>query len=241
MITYIGCSGFHYADWKNKFYPENLPKKDWLEFYARKFPAVEINSTFYQIPRKKDLQKWSDKTPDDFKFVFKGYQYITHRKKLNMDQDLLDSLQSFYDGIEPIEHKIGGILWQFPPKFPLDKQRIEKFAGHLKMKFPNFFEFRKTDWFDQETVDFLQEHGLGFVTISAPNLQMQEMYKCNNWIYLRLHGKYNWYNYSYSKEELREFKNQIQKKSPGQTFIFFNNDVDAQAPGNALDMLHLSE
>jgi uncharacterized protein YecE (DUF72 family) len=239
MRVYIGCSGFYYDDWRNKFYPEGIPKRDWLSYYAEEFNAVEINSSFYRIPAQKDLKNWMDKTPHNFRFIFKGYQYITHRKKLNVDQNLIRSLHEFYDSLSPIEPKTAGILWQFPSNFPHDFNRIEKFASHLKKEIPNFFEFRKPEWFKKEMVDFMNDKGLGFCTVSAPGLNYEEMYAPNKWVYLRLHGKYKWYDYSYREEELKEFRSDIRKTEPDQAFVFFNNDIGAQAPRNARQLTEL--
>ena len=239
MKVYIGCSGFYNKDWKNEFYPENLPKKSWLSWYAGKFNAVEINSSFYRIPIKKDLKTWADKTPDHFRFVFKGYQYITHRKKLNVDQNLVRSLHDFYEGLSLIEHKTAGILWQFPSNFPYDFKRIEKFSEHLKMEIPNFFEFRKPVWFCQEVIDLMNHLGFGFCTVSAPGLPYHEVFSSNQWVYLRLHGKYKWYDHLYDQEELKKFKRSIQEAKPDQAFIFFNNDVGAQAPRNASELVDI--
>lgn len=110
MNIYIGCSGFYYTDWKKVFYPEDLQKKNWLTYYAEKFNSVEINSSFYKIPDRKDLKNWAEITPPEFRFVFKGYQFITHRKKLNVDQTLVRSLHDFYDRLSVIEHKTACIL-----------------------------------------------------------------------------------------------------------------------------------
>jgi uncharacterized protein YecE (DUF72 family) len=239
MKVYIGCSGFYYEDWKNKFYPDGLPKKNWLSYYAEKFNTVEINSSFYRIPNKKDLEKWADLTPDHFRFVFKGNQFITHRKKLNVDQSLIRSLHDFYEGLSFIEHKTAGILWQFPSNFPYDFKRIEKFVNHLKREIPNFFEFRKPDWFQQEVIDLMNHLGLGFCTVSAPGFSFQEVFASNQWVYLRLHGKDKWYDYLYQEQELMEFNANIQEAKPDLAFVFFNNDVGAQAPTNARQLVKL--
>lgn len=239
MKVYIGCSGFYYKEWKSDFYPEDLPKKDWLSYYADQFNAVEINSSFYKIPDKKDLKNWADKTPADFRFVFKGYQYITHRKKLNVDQRLIHSLHNFYEELSPIEDRIAGILWQFPSNFPYDFKRIEKFSKHLKLEIPNFFEFRKPDWFHQEVIDFLDHLGCGFCSVSAPGLQYHDIFPSNDWVYLRLHGKYKWYDYLYDESELKEFRDHMENVNPDQAFVFFNNDIGAQAPRNARQMVNL--
>jgi uncharacterized protein YecE (DUF72 family) len=239
MNVYIGCSGFYYKDWKGDFYPEDLKKKNWLTYYAEKFNAVEINSSFYRIPERKDLKNWAEITPPEFRFVFKGYQFITHRKKLNVDQSLIRSLHDFYDRLSVIEHKTACILWQFPSNFPYDFKRIEKFSSHLKKEIPNFFEFRKPDWYKKEVFDFINDLGHGFCTVSAPGLQFHDIFPSKRWIYLRLHGKYKWYDYLYQKEELREFRNSIRKIAPDLAFVFFNNDVGAQAPENAGELAEM--
>ena len=102
MKKYIGCSGYHYDDWKEKFYPANLNKDHWLEFYARYFNAVEINNTFYEIPDKNTLRNWLDKKPEHFRFALKGSRYVTHMKKLN---DSKEHVEKFYQAIEPIQKK----------------------------------------------------------------------------------------------------------------------------------------
>jgi uncharacterized protein YecE (DUF72 family) len=239
MNIYIGCSGFYYKDWKNVFYPEDLQKKNWLTYYAEKFNSVEINSSFYKIPDRKDLKNWAEITPPEFRFVFKGYQFITHRKKLNVDQTLVRSLHDFYDRLSVIEHKTACILWQFPSNFPYDFKRIEKFSAHLKKEIPNFFEFRKPDWYKKEVFDFINDLGHGFCTVSAPGLQFHDVFPSERWIYLRLHGKYKWYDYRYEKEELREFRNSIRKIDPDLAFVFFNNDVGAKAPENAGELAEM--
>ena len=239
MNVYIGCSGFHYKDWKVSFYPEKLSMRKWLSFYADQFNSVEINSSFYKLPVKSDLKHWDEITPGNFSFVFKGHQFITHRKKLNVDPTLIRSLHDFYDRLSAIEHKTAGILWQFPSNFPYDFKRIEKFAGHLKKEIPSFFEFRKPDWFRKEVYDFMEHHHLGFCNVSAPGLQYHDVFPSERWIYLRLHGKYNWYDYLYKKDELREFRNSINAVKPELAFVFFNNDVGAQAPKNAAELAEM--
>jgi len=237
MKVYIGCSGFYYKDWKGKFYPPDIPLKNWLEYYADQFKSVEINSSFYRIPAKKDLISWADRTPDQFRFVFKGYQYITHRKKLNVDRDLVQSLHDFYEGLFLVKYKLAGILWQFPSNFPFDLKRIEKFASHLTKEIPHFFEFRKPNFYSKEMIDFLESLGLGFCSVSAPGLEFDHIFKSNNWVYLRLHGKFKWYNYLYGLEELKSYQEQIQKANPNIAFVFFNNDIGANAPINARQMI----
>ncbi|MBR9999501.1 MAG: DUF72 domain-containing protein [Cyclobacteriaceae bacterium] len=239
MEVYIGCSGFYYRDWKNDFYPDDLQKKNWLSFYAENFNSVEINNSFYRIPDRKDLKNWAEKTPAHFRFVFKGYQFITHRKKLNVDQALVRSLHDFYEGLSVIEHKTAGILWQFPSNFPYDFRRIEKFSTHLKKEIPNFFEFRNPVWFKKEVFDFIDHLGLGFCTVSAPGLAYQDVFPSSQWIYLRLHGADKWYDYMYEEKELKEFRDRILEIKPDQAFVFFNNDVGAQAPKNAGELVEM--
>jgi uncharacterized protein YecE (DUF72 family) len=112
METFIGCSGFHYADWKKKFYPEDLPKKKWLAYYAEHFNSVEINNTFYKMPVEKLLLDWKEKTPRGFKFTIKANRYFTHQKKLKVDADFHNSFQPFTETLNALEDRLGCVLWQ---------------------------------------------------------------------------------------------------------------------------------
>ena len=130
MELLIGTSGYSYKHWsKGVFYPNGLSPNKWLEFYCEQFNVVELNVTFYRLPKKTTFQGWYKRTPKDFTFVIKGNRFITHIKKL---KDVEDSLKLFADNISPLTKKIKCILWQLPPSFKRDKIRLKKFCQYLK-------------------------------------------------------------------------------------------------------------
>lgn len=234
MKHYIGCSGFYYADWKEKFYPKDLSKKEWLPFYAENFNTVEINNTFYKMPVKKDLQNWKDKTPFDFKFTVKANRYFTHQKKLKIDGDFTEQLINFTDSVRTLESKLGCILWQLPRNLHKDLTKLEKWCDTVDKRSRHVIEFRHQSWFDNDVYEILEKYGTIFCIISAPNNLPEDAVSTAQTAYLRFHGKKEWYRYFYSDEELREWKKRIGAlKDVDELYAYFNNDYGANAVENA--------
>ncbi len=234
MKTYIGCSGFHYAHWKNKFYPEDLPKKKWLEYYAGRFNTVEINNTFYKMPEAKDLKMWKETTPASFRFTLKANRYFTHQKKLNIDDDFKDRFSSFTNAASIMEEKLGCILWQLPRNQHKDVSKIESLGKLLKNTGHHVIEFRHESWFDEEVYAVLTDNGLGFCILSAPGNLPEENLSTSKIAYLRLHGKKEWYRYHYSEEELKSWEKRLKNlKNVTDCYVYFNNDYMAHAVDNA--------
>ena len=128
MKTLIGCSGYEYKDWEGKFYPEDLPAKEHLQYYAGVFNSVEINNSFYQLPSKKTLQSWKEATHADFLFSLKGSRYVTQMKKL---KDPEEPVKKFYQSVQVLEDKLGCVLWQCPGNFKINSERLESFCRAL--------------------------------------------------------------------------------------------------------------
>lgn len=236
MKKYIGCSGYHYDDWRGKFYDKTLPKKEWLSFYASKFNSLEINSSFYRLPEKKTLKKWYDETPEKFRFTVKGSQYITHSKKLKVDKDLKEGLQKLYDVASVFDNKLGCILWQLPGNLNYKKDKLEKFCKELDPAFKNVLEFRDKSWFNDEAMEILSENEVTYCSLSAPDDLTEDIHQTSDYVYIRFHGKKEWYHYSYRKDQLEKWKRKIDEltDNPKEVYAYFNNDVDANAPGDAL-------
>lgn len=232
MTTYFGTSGFYYDDWKGLFYPEDLPRKEWLQYYARHFRTIEINSTFYRTPRASSFEKWDRDTPHNFKFTLKGSRYVTHLKKLNDPQE---GINNFYKAIEPLAHKTDCVLWQFPPSLQYDREKLENFARVCSRDYANVLEFRHKSWFNEECYDLLKEHKLSFCMLSTPDDLPEIALQTSRTAYLRFHGKdlKKRYHYNYSDAELKEWANKIKELSPQRIFIYFNNDYDTHAINNA--------
>ncbi len=234
MKLFIGCSGFHYRHWIKKFYPEQLPKNKWLEYYAEHFNTVEINNTFYKMPEEKTLLDWKIKTPADFKFTIKANRFLTHQKKLITDDDFRESFHSFIATVSKLEEKLGCILWQLPGNQGIDIEKLDNFCRLLDSKIPHFIEFRNLSWFVKETHDVLSEHGIGYCMLSAPKPLPEEVTATSSTGYLRFHGKTAWYNYHYKENELDDWVQKLKKlQLTGELYIYFNNDNNAWAVENA--------
>lgn len=150
----IGCSGFLYDHWRGTFYPEDLPKNHWLEYYSRHFSTVELNVTFYRLPERETFAKWYVLTPDDFVFSLKGSRFVTHVKKL---KDCAEPIEAFFSRASVLKEKLGVILWQLPPNFNLDIERFKEFLEALKpYNMRNTFEFRNKTWINKKIFTLLE-------------------------------------------------------------------------------------
>ena len=230
MEKRIGCSGYHYDDWKGDFYPKDLPKKKWIEYYAEHFDTVELNNTFYNLPEKKTFKNWYDRTPDNFEFTVKGSRYITHMKKL---KDVKTSVDDFYDAISPLQEKTGCILWQLPGNLHKNTGKLKQFCQWLSKSYKNVIEFRHNSWFDEEVYDILRKYKVIFCMISAPGDLEENTLNTTDTSYLRFHGKKEWYKYLYTEKELKSWKDRIESQDISGLYIYFNNDYDANSIKNA--------
>jgi uncharacterized protein YecE (DUF72 family) len=230
----IGCSGWNYAHWRHGvFYPERCPPRLWLEFYARTFDTVEVNATFYRLPTVKAVQGWVDQTPDDFVFAVKGSRYLTHIRRL---RDLGDGLQRFYARLEPLVRspKLGPVLWQLPPTFRRDDERL---ADALRALPPgrHCFEFRHASWFVDDVYALLREHGAALVIGDRPEVHAFQAHELTaDWTFVRFHAGTRGRRGNYSEGELREWAARLRAWPVRQTFAYFNNDWEGFAPQNAL-------
>jgi uncharacterized protein YecE (DUF72 family) len=228
---HIGCSGWSYQDWVGKFYPADLKQGEWLAYYAQHFNTVEVNMSFYRFPFKNMLKGWYSRTPKDFRFTLKANRLITHIKKLKGTEKLLTS---FYALADLLEEKLACILFQMPPSLRKDKdmKTLEGFLKSLSPDHNNVMEFRHKSWFCREVYDLLCAHNAIFCILSAPELPSDPI-TTGKMAYVRLHGADSWYNYDYGEDELKDWARQI-KRLKRECFAYFNNDVNAYAPSNAL-------
>lgn len=228
---HVGCSGFFYKDWKGKFYPEDLPQRLWLEYYAEEFSTVEINNTFYHLPKNSTFEQWYKRTPPHFRFAVKGSRYVTHIKRLK-DPD--SSLTMLYDATSLLKEKLSCILWQLPPSLKKDMPLLENFGKACSKNIVNVIEFRHLSWFDEEVYELMEKQRLAYCMISAPGNFPEEVKQTSNQAaYLRFHGKTDWYRYLYSDEELMSWNDRLKKLTADNFYVFFNNDYDANAIVNA--------
>ena len=217
------------------FYPVNLPQNKWLEFYAQHFGCVELNVTFYRLPKKVTFRNWYKRTPKEFKFVAKGSRFITHVKRLKECQE---SLKIFFDGAYKLKEKLACVLWQFPPSLKYDYVRLESFIKSLKNNYKyclHSFEFRNASWFNGNTYSLLKNSNFNLCIADSLNFPSQEVIT-SSFLYLRFHGGKILYGSNYSKKELNLWVNKLKKwsKNTKSLFAFFNNDACGFAVKNAL-------
>jgi uncharacterized protein YecE (DUF72 family) len=229
--VYIGTSGWSYKGWDKAFYPSEVPKTRQFEFYSTQFRTVEINATFYRLPSTSMVRGWRDKAPEGFVFAVKGSRFITHMKKLaNLD----GAVNKFFDRIKAMRKRIGVILWQLPPNLGKDIPRLGAFLRLLPRNYAYAVEFRHASWLEAETFSLLRKHSVAHVSVSSLGMPKNLMVT-SDLVYIRFHGLEKGAAHDYTIEELRPWARHIRKQAAaGNTvFVYFNNDLNVRAPGNA--------
>ncbi len=234
----IGTSGYNYPHWWNgTFYPAHLPQRKWLEFYAEHFDTVELNVSFYRLPAKEVYRGWYERTPENFSFTLKGSRFITHTKRL---KECREPLSLFFDHASPLKEKLGAVLWQLPPRFRFQKERLEEFCVLLSTlrrskSLRHAFEFRDESWFCREALQVLEEFDFALCVAHGSGLPYLDTVT-SHFVYLRLHGGKTLYGSSYSNRELTQWAEKILgwKKRRKTVFVYFNNDAYGFAVKNAL-------
>lgn len=229
---YIGTSGFTYRDWRHKFYPKGVATKNWLNYYAQHYNAVEINASFYRSFSEEIYGRWREATPDGFRFVLKGPRIITHEKRLI---DVEDDLRGFAASVQPLGEKLAAVLWQMPPSARAGDLRIPfaRFMLALPAGLKHVFEFRHSSWFNEEHYEILNEFGVGFVINDTPQFPTREAVT-GGLMYVRFHGPGKLYDSVYTDEQLEAWAERIKPKMETcDTFLFFNNTFAGKALDNA--------
>ena len=228
----IGCSGWSYEHWRDAFY-DGLSSSRWLEHYAEFFDTVEVNATFYRLPKPNTVKGWVERTPDRFCFAVKSSRYLTHVKRL---RDLSEGIARLVALLEPLSAagKLGPMLWQLPPNFGRDDERLaEAFA-----KLPagrHAFEFRDESWFVEEIYLLLREYRVAFVAADRAGLPPAPWVDTSGWWYLRFHHGRAGRRGNYSERELHDWAERIECVD-GDVYAYFNNDWEGFAIGNALTL-----
>jgi uncharacterized protein YecE (DUF72 family) len=233
MEIHIGCSGYYYNHWRGLFYPEDLPKKQWLVHYAQHFDTVEINNTFYRMPQENAVKNWYSITPEGFMFSVKAYRYFTHLRKLIIDNAFRQNLDKFIKLAGLLKEKAGPVLWQFPAGFKANLARLESLCRILPKDFSHVFEFRNETWFDDPVYDILEKYRHSLCIVSGPGSVPKVIRNTSPLTYIRFHGEGSWYRDNYSNEALQSWKKALGDLHPAELWAYFNNDVNANAVSNA--------
>lgn len=236
---HIGTSGWVYAHWKGIFYPKELPQSRWFEHYARHFTTVEINNTFYRLPKEPTFDRWREQAPEGFIYAVKASRYITHLKHL---RECTEPVGRFLGRARRLGDHLGPVLYQLPPHWGADPERLEAFARLLPQDLVHVFEFRNRHWFIDLVRQVLERYGLSFCIFSLPGAQCP-LWVTGQAVYIRFHGSDWAYGGRYSREELSPWAQRIQGflTQGHDVYAYFNNDAFGYALENARELKDMIE
>lgn len=236
-LIHLGTSGYVYRHWKGLFYPDKLPVRRWLPYYARVFSTVELNATFYRLPTAEAVDAWRDQVPSGFKFACKGSRFLTHMKRLT---DVGLGLERFFEVIHRLGPKLGPVLWQLPPymKHP-DPERLDNFLCHLPHDVQHAFEFRDAAWYHREVLEVLNQWG---AAVCEHDLCPERpSFVTGGWRYLRFHGTTSKYAGLYGRKALHTVARDLDgwRRAGYTAWVYFNNDLHGHALLDAFELADL--
>jgi len=230
-VLYIGTSGFIYSKWRGKFYPEDVPKFKYFDYYAEHFNSLELNSTFYKIPKETTVKSWKYKLKKyNMKMSIKANQNITHKNKLQKPELALE----FTGLLNPIKEYLGAILFQLPPSLKYDYELLDNFLSALPDEYKYAIEFRHKSWYNDKTYTILKQNKTALVWHDFDQPFVLE--KTARFTYTRFHGYTGKYKGRYPDEFLRTIINRTKNG-----FCYFNNTDDISAPFDALRLKEITE
>ncbi len=230
MNLYVGTSGYSYKEWRGPFYPEDLNDKQMLTFYGTRLNTVEINNTFYRLPKESVLASWAEQVPDDFRFSIKASQKITHIKRL---KDVIDETEYLIRIVRVLKQKLGVVLFQLPPNLKKDLPRLQTFLKQIPSDTRSAFEFRHATWFDEETFGCLRDHNASLCIADADDDLEVPFVSTTNWGYLRLRKE------GYTAPQLKKWRARVEEQSWQDAFVFFKHEDAGAGPKMAGKFLKL--
>jgi uncharacterized protein YecE (DUF72 family) len=236
--VHIGCSGWNYPHWRERVYPPGVPARRWLAHYAELFDTVEVNNTFYRLPRRQAVAAWVAESPPGFLFAVKASRFLTHMKRLT---DMGQGVRRFYERIDPLVRspKLGPVLWQLPENFHRNDERLGDALGALP-RGRHCFEFRHASWFCEEVYALLREHGVALVIGDHPERPFQTHELTADWTFVRFHHGSRGRGGNYSDRELETWAERIAGWGTGaEVYAYFNNDWMGYAVKNGLRLRKL--
>jgi uncharacterized protein YecE (DUF72 family) len=232
--VHIGTSGWHYKHWRGPFYPQDLPPPKMLAWYADRFDTVEINNSFYRLPSSEALAGWRRQTPPNFCFAVKASRYITHNRKL---KDGAETTDKFISQVRELGKRLGPVLFQLPPSWRVNVERLEGFLSELPGTHRYVFEFRNETWNTPEVYAVLCRHNAALCIFELAGFQ-SPLEVTADFAYVRLHGPGNKYQGDYSQAQLRTWTKRIEawRNALKHIFIYFDNDQAGFAAKNAMEL-----
>jgi uncharacterized protein YecE (DUF72 family) len=230
MNFYVGTSGYSYPAWKGSFYPEKMPARQFLNFYATTFRSVEINATFSRIPAVSVVEGWAAQVPEHFRFVLKAPKRITHIRRL---KDVAEPVASFLTAAGTLKERLGPLLFQLPPNFKKDVDRLRAFLALLPAGCRAAFEFRHASWLDDEVFGLLREHKTGLCLADAEDDLQVPFVGTADWGYLRLRRP------DYDDAALNAWVVRMKAQAWQDCFVFFKHEDEGRGPKLASRLLEL--
>src|SRR5437868_7310074 len=230
---WIGTSGWTYDGWRGPFYPATVPKKDWLAWYARQFPSTEINGSFYRTPSLEAVRAWRDQTPKDFIFAWKASKFITHWKRLT--EKCANSIELMETRLQALSPKVEAVLFQLPPQFSKNRDRLDAFLKMLPPRYSYAFEFRHKSWYDDDILELLHRRDVSLCLSDHHDAPAPWEVTARH-VYVRGHGPGGRYRDNYPNRTLRHWAREIAqwKQRRRTVFVYFDNDQKSAAPIDAL-------
>lgn len=230
-MYWIGTSGWSYRHWKGRFYPDALPNRKWLGYYAERLRSVEINATFYRLQKPDTFAGWAEAVPEGFRFAFKASQYLTHTRRL---RESADGLSRLLDSAVPLGEKRGPMLLQLPPRFSAAPQRLISFLDACPSDLDVAVEFRDLSWFTGEIEEVLRQRGAALVWSDYPGAESPH-WDTASFLYIRRHGAAGKFVGRYGRSQLAALAETMAEV--GKTaYCYFNNDAEGAAIEDALEL-----
>jgi uncharacterized protein YecE (DUF72 family) len=230
----IGTSGWQYADWRGAFYPAGVPQREWLAYYAKEFPVVEVNSTFYSLPQRKATQQWREQTPDGFLVAAKMSRFLTHIKRL---RDPQEPIARFFDRLEPLGDRLGPVLIQLAPTMRADVDVLDGVLRAMPKGVRVAVEPRHRSWWSDEVRAALEKHHAALCWADRLGRPVGPLWRTTEWVYVRFHEGRATPRPRYGTRSLRSWRERID--GPG--YVFFNNDPGAAAIADARALIKMNE
>jgi uncharacterized protein YecE (DUF72 family) len=224
VTVLVGTSGWQYNDWRGRFYPKDLPKSEWLPYFSAEFPTVEVNNTFYNLPKEETFASWREVSADGFLITIKASRYITHIRRL---RECRDPVRLLWSRCRRLGTKLGPVLFQLPPNFKADVELLRRFLRVLPKTMRAALEFRHPSWENDETYAALDEAGCALVLADRPRARVPDV-TTGGWSYIRFHQG-TLVTPGYTRSKLRRWAGQIAETPAGDTFVYFNNDTGGAA------------
>ena len=237
-VLYVGTSGWQYAHWKRVFYPDRLPQRAWLPYFAERFQTVEVNNTFYNLPETSVFEHWKDNSPPDFIFALKMSRYLTHLKRLH---DPAEPVRRFMTRARALGPKLGPVLIQLPPRFGINLELLEETLRLFDRPVRVAVEFRDQSWYTDETRALLERHRAALCLADTPR-RKQPAWRTADWGFVRFHEGRGAHAPGYERVVLQRWVSRIAETWPrgAEVFVYFNNDTAGYAIRDAIVFAELA-